>query len=124
MGPPMRVEASFQKKATGRDDSEHAKGQHRRGAPGKIGHVPQVMRFLSKRVGYHLSETFKVTKWQFDLPLLCPGARRRNGRISHIRQRKNGSASKLRASRRNPGNNDAKQDESEPFSVREIIQLL
>jgi hypothetical protein len=112
----MRVEAGFQKKAPGRDNSEQTENQHRRSAPGKIGDVSQIMRFLSKRVGYDLSETFKVSEWQFDLALLSPGAGRRNGRISHIWQRKDGSASKVHAGRCNPGHNDAKQDESEPFS--------
>ena len=123
MGPPMRVEAGFQKKAPGRDDSEHTENQHRRGAPGKIGHVSQVMRFLSKRIDDDLSKTFKVSKWQFDLPRLRPGAGRGNRCISHVRQRKNGSASKVHGRCGDPGDNDAKQDQSQPFSFRQIVQL-
>ena len=58
----MRVEASFEKEAPGRDDSEYAEKQYRRGAPGKIGDVSQVVRFLAKRVDHGLSKTLKITK--------------------------------------------------------------
>src|SRR5262245_28513934 len=58
----VRIQASFDKEAPSRDDSQHAKNQHCRRTLGKISNVAQVMCFLPKHVHYSLPKTFKVIK--------------------------------------------------------------
>src|SRR6266568_5388181 len=59
---PVRVEASFEKETARRDNSDNSKNQQRRGAPGKMSEVLQVMRFLLERVDHGLSQTLKISE--------------------------------------------------------------
>src|SRR6266567_6833508 len=62
VGAPVRVEASFEKETARRDNSDNSKNQQRRGAPGKMSEVLQVMRFLLERVDHGLSQTLKISE--------------------------------------------------------------
>jgi hypothetical protein len=63
MSTAVGIETGFNEEASGCDDCEYAENQHRRNASGKLSDIPQVIRFLSKRIDNHLPETFKIGEW-------------------------------------------------------------
>ena len=74
MCAPVGVKSGFEKEARGSDDSKDAENEVRGRGFGHVCNVAQIIRFLAERADDHLPQTFKITEWQVDLPLLSPCA--------------------------------------------------
>ena len=121
MRASIGIKPGFEKEARSSDDSKDAENQVRGRGFGNICNVAQVIRFLPKRADHHLPQTFKISKRQFDRPLLGPCAGRRYRGIRHIWQRQNGRASKVNSRGGNPRYSDHEQRQRQPFSSGERI---